>query len=62
MNSAYEDNHASDDAYVEDPPGPGAHADDRVPDTGKDLICEGCAQEFFSQSLSGLSARCIDCR
>ena len=65
MNIAFEENHASDDEYVDDDDDltrlhAVAHVEARVPDTGEILMCGGCEQEFFSQS--GLSTRCIGCR
>ena len=39
IDSAYEDNYESGDAYVEDVTAPRAHVDARVPDTGKYLTC-----------------------
>ena len=47
MNSAYEDNYASGDAYVEDLTAPRAHVDARVPDNGKYLACVGFDQRII---------------
>ena len=69
MNSAYYEakicNQASYDEYVADPTDARAHVACRVPE-GKDLMCAGCDQDFFSQSglAAGTVLKCIniDCR
>ena len=59
INSAIEDAKESDDAY-EDRTVPSVHVDALVTGTGKNLVCTGCEEEFYS--LPGLSAKCTGCR